>query len=251
MEVDQPTKLVNPPVDKVIKKIVERSTKINSKTIQFSGLSRKALGQAAKYFTVYLAQSMQDIISRAEIESAHQMNVDDTNSNSNSQSEDRLEPKEFDLSTLSQVYNNDPRLSEFKKYFPHVMNAENALALSRKRKKYLDGDITDDEMPELVPNDDLTIEPKIEPEVESKVESKVESDEINSNSTKDPVEHLEDSMSAVDISSDHFVTPSPHQADIKAEKSKNSLSSPKKPKKVKKQTNIENFFAKKPKTAKN
>ena len=79
---------------------------------------------------------MQDIISRAEFENANiQMNVD-----SDSQSEDKN--IEFDLATLSKVYNQDPRLSEFKKYFPPVMNAENALALSQKRKKYLDGDIT-------------------------------------------------------------------------------------------------------------
>ena len=47
----------------------------------------------------------------------------------------------FDLSTLSKVYSVDPRLQSFRKYFPPVMEAEIAMELSRKRHKYLSGEI--------------------------------------------------------------------------------------------------------------
>ena len=47
----------------------------------------------------------------------------------------------FDLSALSKVYSIDPRLQHHQKYFPPVMEAEIAMELSRKRHKYLSGDI--------------------------------------------------------------------------------------------------------------
>ena len=47
----------------------------------------------------------------------------------------------FDLSTLSKVYSMDPRLQNFRKYFPPVMEAEIAMELNRKRHNYLSGEI--------------------------------------------------------------------------------------------------------------
>ena len=72
------------------------------------------------------------------------------------------------------------------------------------------------------------------------------SDEINSNSCNNTViEHLEDSMSAVDISSESFSSCTPSTTPRV-----NKIQTAEKTEKVKskKQTNIQNFFAKKPKT---
>ena len=72
------------------------------------------------------------------------------------------------------------------------------------------------------------------------------SDEINSNSCNNTViEHLEDSMSAVDISSESFSSCTPTCTTPRV----NKIQTAEKTEKVKskKQTNIQNFFAKKPK----
>ena len=58
----------------------------------------------------------------------------------------------FDLSALSKVYSIDPRLQHHQKYFPPVMEAEIAMELSRKRHKYLSGDIEGKLKLELVKN---------------------------------------------------------------------------------------------------
>jgi len=217
MEVDRPK--LEPPVDKVIRRIVE--SKVNPRSIQFSATSRKTLGSAAKHFTVYLTQSMQDVTVRSELDQQNNSTFG------------------FDLSALSKVYSIDPRLQHFRKYFPPVMEAEIAMELSRKRHKYLSGEIE-----EKVPK----IEPKTEP-TESKnikIESaQSKSDEINSNSCNNTViEHLEDSMSAVDISAESF----PSYTSSAIRNKKDQTTEKKEKSKSKKQTNIQKFFAKKPKT---
>ena len=74
----------------------------------------------------------------------------------------------------------------------------------------------------------------------------IQNDEINSNSCNNTViEHLEDSMSAVDISSESFsrscIPSTPPVKKFQAAEKTEKI-------KLKKQTNIQNFFAKKPKT---
>ena len=92
------------------------------------------------------------------------------------------------------------------------------------------------------------IESKIEPTESGTIKSEFDpskSDEINSNSCNNTViEHLEDSMSAVDISAESFSSCTPSAPRVKKEPTTEKTEKPK----SKKQTNIETFFAKKPKT---
>ena len=90
--------------------------------------------------------------------------------------------------------------------------------------------------------------PKIEPTESKTIKNEFDqtkSDEINSNSCNNTViEHLEDSMSAVDISAETFSSFTPSAPQVKKEPSTVKTEKPK----SKKQTNIQAFFAKKPKT---
>ena len=98
---------------------------------------------------------------------------------------------------------------------------------------------------EKVPEIEPKVETKVEPEMMKTEPDQTKSNEINSNSCNNTViEHLEDSMSAVDISSESFSS-----CTSSTTPRVNKIQTAEKTEKVKskKQTNIQNFFAKKPK----
>merc|ERR1711887_156894 len=119
------------------------------------------------------------------------------------------------------------------------MEAEIALGLAKKRRAFLDGEIEDEKAPEVKPE----VKPEVVPKKSKKGDKSIESDEINSNSKNNTIiDHLEDSMSAVDISAESISQISTPKCtkNVKIENSATEKADTKKTK-FKKQTNIENF----------